>query len=179
MKRRKGKRKKEKGDVYKMKGNSNYKILNLLVFIGIYLTLLMLLGTPLITTAFLKSQYFLKDTSLVVKISICIYLCAIPYVIALFSLKNVCKLVAKDNSFTINIVKSLKAIAFCSFSEIITFIICITYLKYSTNLFKGILLPAPTFVASFIGITIGFLFLVLSQLFDKFIQIKDENDMTI
>ena len=155
------------------------KKLNFLVFLGICITLLMLLGTPLITTAFLKSQYFLKDTNLVVKISICIYLCAVPYVIALFNLKKVCKLILKENSFTLAIVDYLKNIAFCSFAQIIIFIACATYIKYSTSFFEGILLIGPIFVVTFVGITIGILFLVLSQLFDKFIQIKDENDKTI
>ena len=162
-----------------MKRNLNYKILNSLVFIGIYFTLFMLLGAPLFTTAFLKSQFSLINSKLVFQISICIYICAVPYVIALFNLKRVCKLVGKDDSFTIRIVKSLRTIAFCSFSEIITFSICATYLKYSISLFNSILLLGPIFIVTFIGITIGFLFLVLSQLFDIFIQIKDENDMTI
>jgi len=162
-----------------MKKNLNYKILNSLVLIGICITLLMLLGTPLITTAFLKSQYFLNDTNLVIKISVCIYLCAAPYVIALFNLKKICKLIAKNNTFSLNIVNSLKIISFCSFSEIIIFIMSATYLKYSTDFLKDALLLGPIFVVIFIGITIGFLFLVLSQLFKIFIEIKDENDKTI
>ncbi|MFD3448153.1 DUF2975 domain-containing protein [Microbacteriaceae bacterium 4G12] len=162
-----------------MKKNLNYNILNLLVLLGLCITILMLFATPLITTAFLKSRFSLLDTSLVIKISICIYLCAVPYVTALFNLKKICKLIAENNAFSLKIVNYLKAISFCSFSAIIIFILCAIYLKYSTVLFHNVLLVGPIFIITFIGITIGFLFLVLSQLFEIFIQIKDENDKTI
>ncbi len=162
-----------------MEKSLNYKILNCLVFLGLFITILMIFATPLITTAFLKSRFALLDTSLVIKISICIYLCALPYVIAIFNLKKICKLVAENNAFSLNIVDYLKVISFCSFSEIIIFIIGATYLKHSTVFLKNALLFGPIFIVTFIGLTIGFLFLVLSQLFKTFIEIKDENDKTI
>lgn len=162
-----------------MEKSLNYKILNCLVFIGLFITISMLLATPLVTTAFLKSRFSLIDTNLVIKISICIYICAIPYVMAIFNLKKICKLVAENNAFSLDIVDHLKVISFCSFSEIIIFIIGATYIKHSTVFFKDVLLFGPIFIVTFIGLTIGFLFLVLSQLFKIFIEIKDENDKTI
>jgi len=69
-----------------MEKSLNYKILNCLVFLGLFITILMLFATPLVTTAFLKSRFSLIDTNLVIKISICIYICAIPYVIAIFTI---------------------------------------------------------------------------------------------
>ena len=162
-----------------MKKSLNYRILNFLVFLGLFITILMLFATPLVTTAFLKSRFSLLDTSMVIKISICIYLCAIPYFIAIFNLKKTCKLVAENNVFSLKIASYLKAISFCSFSEIIIFIMSATYLKYSTDFFKNALLLGPIFIVTFIGVTIGFLFLVLSQLFKIFVEIKDENDKTI
>ena len=162
-----------------MEKSLNDKILNCLVFLGLFITILMIFATPLITTAFLKSRFALLDTSLVIKISICIYLCALPYVVAIFNLKKICKLVAENNAFSLNIVDYLKVISFCSFSKIIIFIIGATYLKHSTVFFKNALLFGPIFIVTFIGLTIGFLFLVLSQLFKTFIEIKDENDKTI
>ncbi|WP_346930173.1 DUF2975 domain-containing protein [Clostridium sp.] len=162
-----------------MKKSLNYRILNFLVFLGLFITILMLFATPLITTAFLKSRFSLLDTNLVIKISICIYLCAIPYMIAIFNLKKICKLVTENNVFSLKIVNYLKVISFCSFSEIIIFIISATYLKHSTVFLNNALLLGPIFIVIFIGVTIGFLFLVLSQLFKIFIEIKDENDKTI
>lgn len=162
-----------------MEKSLNYKILNCLVFLGLFITILMLFATPLVTTAFLKSRFSLIDTNLVIKISICIYICAVPYVMAIFNLKKICKLIAENNAFSLNIVDHLKVISFCSFSEIIIFIIGATYVKHSTVFFKNALLFGPIFIVTFIGLTIGFLFLVLSQLFKIFIEIKDENDKTI
>ncbi len=162
-----------------MKKSLNYKILNFLVFLGLFITILMIFATPLITTAFLKSRFALLDTNLVAKISICINICAIPYVIAILNLKKICKLITENNTFSLNIVSYLKVISFCSFSEIIIFIISAIYLKHSTVFFNDALLLGPIFIIIFIGITIGFLFLVLSQLFKIFIEIKDENDKTI
>jgi hypothetical protein len=162
-----------------MEKSLNYKILNCLVFLGLFITILMLFATPLVTTAFLKSRFSLIDTNLVIKISICIYICAVPYVMAIFNLKKICKLIAENNAFSLNIVDYLKVISFCSFSEIIIFIIGATYVKHSTVFLKNVLLFGPIFIVTFIGLTIGFLFLVLSQLFRIFIEIKDENDKTI
>ncbi len=162
-----------------MKTNFNPKILNLIVVLGISLTCILLLGTPLITTAFLKSQFSLLDHNLVMIFTICIYLCAIPYVIALFKLKKLCALVVKNNPFSIESVKSLKVISICSFSEILIFIGCTKYLDYSVERFKNIPLGFPIIILTVICLTIGFLCLVLSQLFEIAINIKDENDKTI
>lgn len=162
-----------------MKNNSSSKILNMVVTFGISITCILLLGTPLITTAFFKSQFSLLDNGLVISVTICIYLCAIPYVISLFKLKKLSSLVIKNNPFSIESVKSLKVISICSFSEIIIFIGCVKYLEHSVEFFKYIVLGGPIIVVSFICVTIGFLCLVLSQLFEIAIQIKEENDKTI
>lgn len=162
-----------------MKNNLNPKILNMVVTLGIAITCILLLGTPLITTAFFKSQFFLLDHSLVMIVTTCIYLCAIPYVISLFKLKKLSNLVVKNNPFSIESVKSLKVISICSFSEIIIFIICLKYLKHSVEFFKYTVLGGPIIVVAFICITIGFSCLVLSELFNIAIKIKEENDKTI
>ncbi|CAH2215408.1 DUF2975 domain-containing protein [Tepidibacter aestuarii] len=162
-----------------MKNNFNSKILNMIVILGISITCILLLGTGFITTAFFKSQFSLIDHSLVISVTICIYLCAIPYIIALFGLKRLCSLVVKNNPFSMQIVKSLKVISICSFSEIIIFIGCVNYLKHSVEFFKYTVWGAPIIALTIICLTIGFLCLVLSQLFKIAIKIKEENDKTI
>lgn len=162
-----------------MEKNTSYKILNSIVLLGLCFTVLMLIATPLITTAFLKSRYFVIDNGLVIKISILIYICAIPYVMALLNLKKICKLLVKDNPFATKISNYLRKIAFCSFSEIIVVIASLIYLKSSISLFENALIVGPILIVTFIAATIGFLFLVLSQLFNIFIKIKEENDNTI
>jgi len=162
-----------------MEKSLNYKILNFLVFLALFIAILMLFAAPLITATFLKSRFSLLNTNLVIKVSICIYICAVPYFIAIFNLNKICKLVAENNAFSLDIANYLKVISFCSFSEIIIFIIGATYVKHSTVFFKNALLLGPIFIVTFIGLAIGVLFLVISQLFKIFIEIKDENDKTI
>ncbi len=162
-----------------MKNNSNPKILSMILTLGISITCILILGTPLIATAFFKSQFALLDHSLVTVVTTCIYLCAVPYVISLLKLKKLCSLVVKNNPFSIESVKSLNVISICSFSEIIIFIGCVKYLEHSVEFFKYIIFGGPIIVVTFICVTIGFLCLVLSQLFEIAIQIKEENDKTI
>ena len=77
-----------------MKKDYSSNILNSIVVIGIILTLIALLAMPLILTAMLKSGLGIVGSSLPMNISIVIYICAAPYVIALFILKKLCKIVA-------------------------------------------------------------------------------------
>lgn len=162
-----------------MKTNFNPKILNIIVILGISITCILVFGTPFIVAAFLKSQFSILDHDLVTTISAYLYLLEAPYVIALFKLKKLCSLVVKNNPFSIETVKSLKAISICAFSELIIFIGCEKYLDYSVEGFKNIPLGFPIVALTIICLTIGFLCVVLSQLFEIAIEIKDENDKTI
>jgi len=162
-----------------MKKISFPKVLHMIVILGITLTCIVLLGTGALVTAFFKSQFSLLDGKLVMIVTTCVYLCAIPYVIALFKLKKLSSLVVKNNPFSKESVKSLKVISICAFSEIIIFIGCTSYLKHSVEFFKYIVLGGPYIVLTFLCLTIGLLCLVLSQLFEIAIEIKEENDKTI
>lgn len=162
-----------------MNNKSIPKILDMLVILGIILTSIVLLASPLIVSAFFKSKFFLLDSRLVTRTVIILLLCSIPYVIALLKLKKLSNLVVKNNPFSIDSVKSLKVISICAFSEIVLFIGGLSYLKGSTDLFKYTPMGAPVIVVVFICVTIGFLCLVLSQLFEIAIEIKEENDKTI
>ncbi|WBW96786.1 DUF2975 domain-containing protein [Oceanirhabdus sp. W0125-5] len=162
-----------------MKKNPIPRILHMIVILGITLTCIVLLGAPAITTAFLKSRFSMSDGKLVITIATCIYFCAVPYVIALFKLKKLSSLVVNNNPFSMESVKSLNVISICAFIEIIIFIACTSYLKYSVEFFKNIILGGPYIVLAFLCVTIGLLCLVLSQLFEIAIKIKEENDQTI
>ncbi|CEK32288.1 Protein of unknown function (DUF3036) [[Clostridium] sordellii] len=162
-----------------MKGSMTSKILNIIVLLGITITCILLLGTPLILTAYLKSSYSLIDHNLVIGLTTCIYICAVPYLIALFNLKRLCSLIAKSNPFSKKIVIFLRQISICAFSEIFIFIGCVWYLKSFVDFFQNILWFGPFIAITFVSITIGLLSLVASELFKLFIDIKDENDKTI
>lgn len=169
-----------------MKKNKISKILHSIVIVGIVLTLLALLVTPLVTTAYFKSKFQILsgENNIVMITYACIYICAVPYVIALFKLKNVSKFVKNNNPFSIENIKSLKSIAICTFTEVILFIGCVVYLKnftgfYSEFFYLPISYITPIFLVSFIAIFIGFLCLILANLLETAIEIKDENDKTI
>jgi hypothetical protein len=162
-----------------VRNNITSKILNITVLLGITITCILLLGTPVILTAYFKNFHSLVDKHLVLNVSVCIYLCAVPYIIALFNLQKLCGLIAKSNPFSNKIVKSLKTISICAFSEIFIFTGCIWYLSASVNFFTHTLWVGPFTAITFIAVTIGLLALVASELFKLFIDIKDENDKTI
>ena len=157
-----------------MKKDYSSNILNSIVVIGIILTLIALLAMPLILTAMLKSGLGIVGSSLPMNISIVIYICAAPYVIALFILKKLCKIVAIKQPFSRDIPKYLKKISICAFSEILIYNIVqvLDIYLYGLTIILAI-------VVSFVSLAIGFLSLVLSKLFDMAIEIKEENDKTI
>lgn len=162
-----------------MKEHLTAKILNVILILGIILTFFALLGTPLIATAFFKSEFGILNHSLIFKVSFCIYLCAIPYIIALFKLNKLCKLVIKNKSFSNESITCLKTIAICVFSEMLIFIFASLFLKFNTNIFNDFTMLPIIILISIICIPLTLLCLVFSELFYNAKEIKDENDQTI
>lgn len=162
-----------------MNKTTGSKLLKHLTIVGITLTTLLLLASPLIVTAIFKSQFSLLDSSLVFKVCIAIFALAIPYILGLFKLKNLCNLIIKDSPFSIETAKNLKVISYCAFSELFIFIAASFYLKHSTEFFGSTLLTGPFILIGFISIVLGLSFLVLSQLFKKATEMKLEIDQTI
>lgn len=155
------------------------KILDRIIIIGIILTIATLLFLPLGITAMVKSGFGITRSNIPMIISISVYICAIPYVFALFLLKKLCGLVSKKDSFSIKTPVYLKKIAICSFSEIFIFNAVQIGLYYLFDIYLYVITVILVVVVSFISLAIGFLSLVLSKLFEIAIEIKDENDKTI
>lgn len=162
-----------------MRKNKTQKILNNIVLIGIILTLLILLILPLALTSALKTDVVSMNNNLPVKLTIAIYLCAIPYVYALVLLKKLCKLVAAKQPFAHKIPNILKKISICAFSEVILFNGANIAMYYLCNVYLYLVTIVSCIIVSFVAIAIGFMSLVLSNLFEMAIEIKDENDKTI
>ena len=162
-----------------MKNTINSKILNTLVTTGIVLTLLSLAATPLILTAFFKSALSMTGTNLDLIVAMAIYVCAVPYVAALFDLKKICKLFATDNYFSEKTPMYLKRISIYAFSEVILFNGAAIFLYYFFDVYLYALTIVPCVIISFVSISIGLLCLVLSKLYAVVNEIKDENDQTI
>ena len=157
----------------------NSKILNNIVIIGIVLTLLALLAMPVVLTDILKMDFGISESSVAIKLSIGIYMCAVPYVISLFSLKKLCKQISIQNPFSRNVPKYLKQISICAFSEILIFNVVQLVLSYFFNIYSYGITSISVIIVSFVSLGIGIFSIVLGKLFEMAIEIKEENDKTI
>ena len=163
-----------------MKKNFTASLLNIVLIVGIVITLLICLGAPFIFGAIFKTQELpLNNNAMFYSVVIAFYICAIPYIIALFKLRTLASLVVKNIPFVMKSVNALKTIAICSFSEIILFIICANIVKHMFVEFKYVLLTPPTVIIGFMCIILGLVFTTLAKLFKNAIEFKEENDMTI
>lgn len=163
-----------------MKDNFTSKILNIILIIGIIITIALMVFSPFIIAAFLKvSQIGTGDDFMFYSIVIAFLILALPYVVALIKLRTLSGLASKNAPFTQKSVNSLKIISICAFLEIILFVICANIIKHTFIVFNDVLLTAPTIFIGFICITLGLVFAVLAQLFNKAKELKEENDMTI
>lgn len=158
------------------------KILKLILTIGLLITILISVFSPFIFGAFFKTtgNVNLVGTALFYSVTGSFILCAIPYIVALFNLKRLLKLILINKSFSSKSIKILNIIAICSFSELIIFILSTNIVKrvFIEN-FEYVLLTAPIILVSFICLTLGFMFLVLAKLFKNALELKEENDMVI
>lgn len=159
--------------------NNYSKILNIIVSVGIVLTLIMLAGLPFILGALSKSASLNMESRYVMILTSGIYICAVPYVIALFNLKRLCSHITSKNPFSDSIPKLINNIAYCSFSEVIIFNLMNIVFYFVFNIyFYGITVLLCVLI-TFLSLAIGVFALVSSKLFEMTIDIKDENDRTI
>ena len=159
--------------------NNYSKILNIIVSVGIILTLIMLAGLPFILGALSKSASINIQSKYITVMTVIIYICATPYVIALFNLKKLCSHITNKNPFSESIPKLINNIAYCSFSEVILFNLMNIIFYFIFNIYFHALTILPCVIVSFLSLAIGVFALVSSKLFEMTIDIKDENDRTI
>lgn len=159
--------------------NNYSKILNIIVSVGIILTLIMLAGLPFILGALSKSASINIESKYITVMTVSIYICATPYVIALFNLKKLCSHITSKNPFSESIQKLINSIAYCSFSEVILFNLMNIIFYFVFNIYFYALTILPCVIVSFLSLAIGVFALVSSKLFEMTIDIKDENDRTI
>lgn len=159
--------------------NNYSKILNIIVSVGIGLTLIMLAGLPFILGALSKSASINMESKYVIIITGGIYICAVPYVIALFNLKKLCSHITSKNPFSESIPKLINNIAYCSFSEVILFNLMNIIFYFMFNIYFYALTILLCVLITFLSLAIGVFALVSSKLFEMTIDIKDENDRTI
>ncbi|WP_419724555.1 DUF2975 domain-containing protein [Terrisporobacter petrolearius] len=159
--------------------NNYSKILNIVVSVGIILTLIMLASLPFILGALSKIAFINIESKYITVMTVGIYICAAPYVIALFNLKKLCSHITSKNPFCESIPKLINNIAYCSFSEVILFNLTNMIFYFVFNIYFYALTIVPCVIVSFLSLAIGVFALVSSKLFEMAIDIKDENDRTI
>lgn len=162
-----------------MKNTISSKLLNGFVVVGIILTILVLIGTPLgLTAVFKVSNIKVANENMPWILTMFIYICAVPYVVALFKLKSICGLLVKENPFSLKISEEFKVISVCAFTEAVLFIISQLTLYFVYDFYLYILTILPIIIVLFICIISGFLSIVMSNIFKKAAEIKEELDLT-
>jgi len=162
-----------------MKEKISFKLLNGLVIVGIALTIITLIATPLILKALLKiSNVESTVSNLEWVLAGCIYICSVPYLIALFKLKSICGLLCTEEFFSPKIAKEFQVISICAFVEAILFTFIQLFLYFCCNLFLHSLTLIPSIIIPFVAVTAGFLSFVMAEIFRKAAQIKEDIDLT-
>ena len=159
--------------------NNYSKILNVIVLGGIGLTLVLLASLPFILASISKGSSISIQSQYILIITGGIYICAIPYIIALVNLKKLCSHITSKNPFSKNIPKFINNIAYCSFSEVIIFNLINIILYSIFNIYFYGFTILLCILITFLSLAIGVFALVSSRLFEMTIDIKYENDKTI
>lgn len=155
------------------------KVLNIIVSIGIVLTILLLAIIPFVLGALSKSAEIGIQYKYVIVMTVGIYICAIPYIAALLNLKKLCTYITGEEAFSRNIPKHINKIAYYALSEIIIFNLMNVVFYFVFDIYFYAITILISIIVSFLSLAIGVFALVSSKLFKKVIEIKDENDKTI
>lgn len=155
------------------------KVLNIIVSVGIVLTILLLAIIPFVLGALSKSSDIGIQYQNIIVITLGIYICAIPYIAALLNLKKLCTYITGEESFSRNIPKYINKIAYYALSEVIIFNLMNVVFYFVFDIYFYAITILSSIIVSFLSLAIGVFALVSSKLFKKVIEIKDENDKTI
>lgn len=156
-----------------MNKNFSSTILNNIVSIGIFITLILFLLIPLLFNYFFKNTLGLVGGNISLFVSTGIYICIIPYLIALITLKKLCRLIYNENPFSRKTTYLLKTISLCAFSEFFVFNIVQLSLCNLFDIYLYSINVIPTVLISFISLFIGLFSLVLCNINSKILKIKN------
>lgn len=130
-------------------------------------------------SAIFKSSFGVVDSSLPLIITAGIWVCAIPYVLALIYVKKLGHQLAIKQPFSSRIPSLLEKISWCAFSEIVIFVLVQIVWIVFFDLYLYALTVIPMIVVAFVSLTIGVGALVFKKLFEQAIVMKEEHDFTI
>lgn len=111
-------------------------------------------------------EYTGKNTEIVISLLLTIYACAVPGLFSLFCLDRLLANIRREEVFTENNVKLLRALSWCSF--IVSVILFVSGFYY-------ILFVIMAVCAAFLGLILR----VIKNVFEQAMVIKQENDYTI
>ena len=114
-------------------------------------------------------------TGIVIALVTYIYLCLIPFLIALYAVKRLCDIISDGDSFSIRSLKQLSIIVWCCFAEIA--INCTAALVFGL-FFNFQIFILNLFLIALAGV-ISVFTTVLKELVKAAIRIREENELTI
>lgn len=156
-------------------GEIKVKALRIIVYIAMGLTALLMVFVPRIIHSYLFYQLYASENSLYTAMIVYVYLCCVPFLLALFSVKRLCDVISNGNSFSEHSLKQLSHIVWCCYAEAAVNLLAALFftLVYRVGIFTMSLL--------IIGIcgTIAIFATVLKELVKSAIRIREENELTI
>lgn len=144
------------------------------ILILIIILCVLVFWLPNVANSFEKSA--LEFAHMKLPLLIGIYFTGIPFLIAVFNVFKLLKLIEKDAVFSMNSINYLSIISKCSISEIILYFVGIIYLYVNGVMHPKILLGVLIMFTAFI---IYVFIEILKELLLKAVEIKAENELTI
>ncbi|MGN9164522.1 DUF2975 domain-containing protein [Tissierellaceae bacterium HCP3S3_D8] len=144
------------------------------ILILIIILCVLVFWLPNIANPFEKSA--LEFAHMKLPLLIGMYFTGIPFLIAVFNVFKLLKLIEKDAVFSMNSINYLSIISKCSISEIILYFVGIIYLYVNGVMHPKILLGVLIMFTAFI---IYVFIEILKELLLKAVEIKAENELTI
>ena len=161
--------------------NNKYKSLKVIVPVGIVLTFIALFLTPLLLTAAFKVstvEIGVSPSKMAFKVTALVYICAVPYVAGLFKLKSICNLMLGENPFDRKIAKLFNDLSLCAFLEAVLFTAATLVSVYALNIYLYAFTVLSVIIVVFVSVTAGLVFKVMSDIFNKASDNKEEIDLT-
>lgn len=156
-------------------GEVKVKALRIIVYAAMLLTVLLMVFVPRVIRDYLFYLLLEGDGSLYGAMIAYVYLCCIPFLFALFSVKRLCDVIADGDSFSSRSIKQLSHIVSCCYVEAavsLTAAGCFS-LIYNIGIFT-----VSLFLVGICG-AIAIFTTVLKELVKSAIRIREENELTI
>lgn len=150
-----------------MKNNFWVKLMNLLLMLLIALLAIALCILPFLVDKYIERMGIHTTNSFY--LTVFLYLTSFPFLTLLIMSRKLCKNILEHNSFRPSSIRALNIISICAFIDFLLYAIGTFFLLKN-------LLSFTLMVAAFM---IGLVSLILAQLFQMTMKIKQENDLTI